>query len=175
MISRLKFQELRGSFKPKEVRVLFVGESRPANGTFFYSGDSNLFMHTVAVFQDSFKLKYDSTTNFLESFKRYGCWLTDLCEEPVNRLSDIKREIEREQGIGPLIETIKKTEPKSIICVMRGIDKYVKRAIGESGINLLSYSSVPFPVRTPKNVLKYKAELAEILRDLVKREIMLTS
>nr|MBC8193829.1 hypothetical protein [FCB group bacterium] len=36
-------EDLRQAFKPPKVEVLFIGESPPAGGTFFYNGNSKLY------------------------------------------------------------------------------------------------------------------------------------
>src|SRR5688572_24876523 len=36
-------ERLRQAYRPEDVPLLFVGESAPAGGTFFYQADSNLF------------------------------------------------------------------------------------------------------------------------------------
>ena len=33
-------EKVRQSFKPEKVSILFIGESAPASGSFFYTGDS---------------------------------------------------------------------------------------------------------------------------------------
>lgn len=40
----------RRRYKPKEVRVLFIGESPPEGGTFFYLANSKLYRHTKSRF-----------------------------------------------------------------------------------------------------------------------------
>jgi hypothetical protein len=42
-------ESLRQSYRPQQVRVLFVGESPPAGGTFFYRANSNLRVLRVSV------------------------------------------------------------------------------------------------------------------------------
>ncbi len=45
------FEELRLRYRPKKVGVLLVAESRPAGGTFFYAGNSNLVRYTEQAFR----------------------------------------------------------------------------------------------------------------------------
>ena len=44
MMPNNTYENLRNHYKPDKVEVLFVGESRPQGGTFFYQGDSTLFI-----------------------------------------------------------------------------------------------------------------------------------
>src|SRR5687767_7532298 len=36
-------EQLRLRYRPRDVQLLFVGESKPASGTFFYQADSHLY------------------------------------------------------------------------------------------------------------------------------------
>lgn len=42
---------MRESFRPADVKILFIGESPPAGGALFYAANSNLFRYTNAAFQ----------------------------------------------------------------------------------------------------------------------------
>lgn len=75
---------LRRRYLPKEVRVLFVGESPPSGGTFFYAANSNLYFATQEAFVAASSALEGK--DFLEEFRRMGCHLDDLCLEPVNHL-----------------------------------------------------------------------------------------
>jgi len=45
--------ELRARYCPDVVRVLFVGESSPAGGTFFYAANSKLYFATKHAFEQA--------------------------------------------------------------------------------------------------------------------------
>jgi hypothetical protein len=73
-------ERLRRRFRPEKVRILFVGESPPASGRFFYQADSGLYRATRQAFLKAFPDLRER--NFLESFRDLGCYLVDLCEPP---------------------------------------------------------------------------------------------
>lgn len=78
--------ELRKFYQPDKVKIFFVGESPPAGKTFFYAANSNLFRATLAGFQLAFpEIARD---DFFRSFKEMGCYLVDLCDQPVNKLTN---------------------------------------------------------------------------------------
>ena len=58
----------RREYKPSNTLVLFVGESPPANGTFFYCGDSNLAWYTREAFEAAFG-ELGGASQFLETFR----------------------------------------------------------------------------------------------------------
>jgi hypothetical protein len=72
---------IRKRYLTKEVRVLFVGESPPAGGTFFYAANSNLYFATEEAFVAA--LPALEGKDFLEEFRRLGCYLDDLCLDAV--------------------------------------------------------------------------------------------
>ena len=76
-------EELRKSYKPDKVKILFVGESPPAGGTFFYNANSNLYRNTKKAFEIA--LEKEWSYDFLSDFKKMGCYLVDLCLIPVNK------------------------------------------------------------------------------------------
>ena len=75
MTSEFSFEELRHSYKPDQIQVLFVGESPPAGATFFYAGNSNLARYTQDAFAEVFGMTFDSAESFLDYFRCAGCYL----------------------------------------------------------------------------------------------------
>jgi hypothetical protein len=65
----------RLSFRPERITTLFVGESAPASGDFFYYGKSAM----TRCLKEAIENALAKTDDFLEKFKRYGWYLDDLC------------------------------------------------------------------------------------------------
>lgn len=145
-------EEIRQSFKPAKINLLFVAESPPKGGTFFYFQNSNLYFAIKEAFELVFRKFEDN--KFLEFFKEQGCYLEDLCLIPVNRLSKSKRDEERLKGIGPLAQRIKELKPKGIIILMKGIETEVRTAIERSNIQAVELLKVTsFPAHSETNRL----------------------
>jgi hypothetical protein len=136
---------LRDKYRPKQIRVLFIGESPPANGTFFYAGNSNLFKHTREAFVAVFGDGVGQGARFLSFFKSHGCYLDDLCELPVNNLPVPQRRDTQRAGVSSLASRIADGRPEVVIVVMRGIEKYVRRAMAAAGISNVPCHSLTFP------------------------------
>lgn len=79
-------EQLRRRYRPEAVTVLFVGESAPAAGTFFYDNESRSRLRNFTEEVMRAELGGRIGGDFLRSFQRIGCYLDDLCVEPVNRL-----------------------------------------------------------------------------------------
>lgn len=157
-------EKIRKSYKPIPVRVLFIGESPPHNGTFFYLDKPNpsiLLRYTRDAFEEVYCQKWQEPGSFLRFFQSQGCYLDDLCDEPINHLPKELRLIERKGAIQSISKRIKNIKPSSIIIIMKGIEKYVHQAIGESSIPRYT---LYFP--SHGNQVKYREGLVRILRKL---------
>jgi len=107
-------EELRRSFRPDRVTALFVGESAPASGSFFYSGNSTLFREM--------KKAFGNADSFLDDFKMKGFYLDDLSLTPINKLSTPERNRHRREAIAGFTERLFQYKPKAIVIVMRAMD-----------------------------------------------------
>lgn len=119
-------ERLRLSYRPREVRVLFVGESAPASGKFFYAGNSGLYRAVKQVFLNAIPAFSDK--DFLEAFRELGCCLVDLCGKPVDRLETRERKLACLAGEDGLSRTIKKLQPEIIVTLARSIAANVRCA-----------------------------------------------
>src|SRR6516164_10422943 len=79
-------ERLRRQYRPRRVRILFVGEAPPASGRFFYRADSGLYRAIRDTFMTAFPSLRSSNGEFLEAFCEMGCYLVDLCGEPVDQM-----------------------------------------------------------------------------------------
>lgn len=124
--STLAKERLRRKYRPARVRLLFVGEAPPASGYFFYQADSGLYRAIREAF--AIALPTIQESGFLESFRDLGCYLVDLCRDPVDRLSKAQRRrtwLESEARLGALI---KRLRPRVVITMVRSVAPNVRRA-----------------------------------------------
>ncbi len=130
-MNRRQREALRGSFAPARVRVLFVGESPPASGRFFYAGDSGLYR----AMRDVFAEVYPSCSEgaFLSQFQRQGCYLVDLCLDPVDNLPPELRRAACMRSERSLARSIRRLQPESIVTIVRSIEDNVTRATARAG------------------------------------------
>lgn len=155
-------ERLRRSYRPDDVRVLFIGESPPVRGTFFYRANSKLHDATRDALEAAIPaLRRED--DFLAAFQRLGCYLDDLCLVPVNHLDlrDPKRLAERQRGVAPLARRIRPLQPKVVCIVMKGIVSVVHQATAKAGLDA-EYEAIPFPAR-------HRPQYVEQLTVLVKR------
>jgi hypothetical protein len=142
-------EALRRSFEPERVRVLFVGESPPASGAFFYQADSGLYRSVRRAFCVALPTEVDER-DFLNWFRRAGCYLVDLCGTPVDRASPLRRAELCRRGQTRLGRALVRLRPPVMVVLLRRIVPYVEeavRAVGWRG----AVVSVPYPGRWKAN------------------------
>ncbi len=158
------YENLRNLFRPENIRVLFVGESRPANGTFFYLGNSNLASFTRQAFESALEKQFPDIISFLYCFSKSGCFLDDLCPEPVNNLPPNERHAQRLGNIPLLAERLAEYQPQFLIVTPMSIHNSVAEAVNLSGIEPLEHCTLPFPAMNHQH--QYVTLLTEFLNQI---------
>jgi hypothetical protein len=161
-VSVMDRELIRTSFRPSKIRILFVGESPPANGAFFYAG-SPMTTYMAQVFEKVYGETFQSFKEFLEFFKGKDCYLDDLSYTPVDDPTITPRD--RRQAIdgcvGALAERMKEYKPEHVIAVLMSIGAPVRRAANIAELQVPVHA-VPFPGNHHQT--RFIAELSEILR-----------
>lgn len=163
----MNLEALRRSYKPRRVRLLFVGESPPASGRFFYAGDSGLYRAMLEVFQGA-DPAIDGGT-FLEVFRASGCYLVDLCSEPVDRMPAALRRAAREAGEESLARAITALRPEVIATLLRSIEGNVARAIARANWTGPTID-LPYPGRWATLRAEFVGRLTPVIAGLVRAE-----
>jgi hypothetical protein len=153
-------ERLRRSYRPGRVRLLFVGESPPASGRFFYQADSGLYRAIRRTFLSAFPDLKDA--HFLESFRKLDCYLVDLCRSPVDRLTRKQRRLAWAQSEPRLGTMIRRLNPDVIVTVVRSIRANVQRAQARArwqGAHL----ELPYPGRWKTHRVAFERALRPML------------
>lgn len=119
-------ERLRRRYRPAVVRLLFIGESPPASGRFFYRRDSGLYR----ALRDAFHAVDPSIgeERFLEYFREAGCYLIDACSEPVDQMEAPMRRAACRASEPALARAIARLQPGAIAILLRSIEGNVRRA-----------------------------------------------
>ena len=159
-------EKLRQKYLPDPIKVLFIGESPPDGGTFFYCGDSNLYKYTLQAFECVYGKQWDSSEAFLKFFKDSGCYLVDLCHEPVDDLPYKSRERRsRRRAVSDFGQYIKNAQPRAIITIGKDIWNHVQNAIKSAGLGL-ERPTWWFYFPAQSHQVKYVEELYVALKEL---------
>lgn len=150
------YEDVRARYRPERITTLFVGESPPYKGGFFYSGRCNLlyrFRETIG---------FEGTAEqFLAQFRAQGWFLDDLCLEPVDD-PDEKKDRKRKwrEAQAGLADRIRTYQPLAIVVFVMGIAPIVREAVRSSGCTAKVYT-LPFPGRYHAG--RFQQEMADIL------------
>jgi hypothetical protein len=139
--------KVRRSFRPDRVTILFVGESPPAGGTFFYCANSQLFYYTQNAFSHALEV---GCADFLTQFRSLGCYLDDLVLVPIDRKCRRDRERAHKEGVASLADRIRSLSPYHVVVIGKGIRPQVEEAVKLSGIKA-TFDCVPFPANHWQN------------------------
>ena len=151
-------EKVRRSFRPQHITTLFVGESPPHNGTFFYKRDSRLYYRVKEAFGNG--------ANFLSEFKAKGFFLDDLVLYPINQIKDKnERNEHRRKGVSLLAGRMKDYRPAAVVVLMCAIKPMVVDAMNQAGLSSVPLYVTPFPI-FPKNLKAFKEKMAEIMPKL---------
>jgi len=130
VLDRNQRERLRRRYRPAQVRLLFIGESPPASGRFFYQADSGLYRAMRETFQRVVPALPDES--FLEFFQASGCYLVDLCLDPVDRLDRSARQSACRAGEAALAKAIVQLQPAAIVTLVRSIESNALRAASDA-------------------------------------------
>ena len=154
-------ERLRRTFRPKKIRILFVGESPPASGRFFYRADSGLYRAIREAFVKAFPNLPEA--DFLNSFRHLGCYLVDLCDHPVDHLQPKARRKAHLAGESHLAKSLRALRPAIVIVVLRSIAHNVQRS--ERLANWSGrHAELPYPGRWIRHRTAFIRQLVPILR-----------
>ena len=150
-----EFERERRKFQPERVKTLFIGESPPHGGTFFYNEDSMLFR--------AMREAFGHEENFLAQFKAKGFFLDDLVHEPVNQLQSRFRNDMRLNGICELAIRMSEYHPSAVVALMCAIEPMVSEAMRKAKLSVPLYVTA-FPGRYHRR--RFIEEMAEIIPKL---------
>lgn len=151
-------EKVRRGFRPQHITTLFVGESPPQGGTFFYNRDSRLYYRM--------KKAFGNGANFLSEFKARGHFLDDLVLYPINQIKEKNaRNEHRWKGVPLLAKRMKDYRPTAVVALMRAIEPMVVEAMDQAELCCVPHYVTPFPI-FPKNLKAFKEKMAEIIPKL---------
>jgi hypothetical protein len=152
-------ESIRERYHPERIKTLFVGESAPYSGDFFYYGDNAMLRNM----RRAVELALGESGDFLESFKAYGWFLDDLVREPVNQLTKSQRKAKCLAAQKSLADRIAVDKPEAIVSLLIFIKPYVDAAAIIAGSNAPRYV-VPFPGMGQQ--ARFQAAMAAIIPKL---------
>ncbi|MBS7565903.1 hypothetical protein KHS38_15960 [Mucilaginibacter sp. Bleaf8] len=151
-MNKAEFDALKQQYKPDKVKLLFVADGVPIGHKYFYLKNSNLYKAIKAAFVQVFG-EFKSDDEFLEFFKEMGCYIDNISDKPVKDLPPAQQRTLRQEGVPQLASHIAQMKPQLVIISLKVIEKQVREAIAQSGVDSIEQVVVtPFPVKSLTNV-----------------------
>ena len=158
-------ETIRAQFRPERVLTLFVGESAPHSGAFFYSGDTQMLRSIRRAVEEVL----GKSDDFLETFKAYGWFLDDLVLTPVNHIKEKSlRRAKCLEAQGSLATRIAAYQPKAIVSLLKSIEPFVNTAADAAGSDAPRYV-VPFPGMGQQS--RFKNAMASLIPKLPRLKV----
>lgn len=158
-----EYEALRSRHRPNgPIRLLLIGESRPAGGTFFYLANSNLFRATRAAFERALGV-LPADEAFLGWLQDAGVWLYDVSPAPVNRLRGRPRQEAVAARAAELIGLLRSTQPEEVVVIKRSLETLVRHAMQSAELPPERLHVLPFPL------YQWRAEYVQGLAEVVRR------
>jgi hypothetical protein len=146
----------RARFRPDKIVTLFVGESAPAGGDFFYFGGNAM----LTDMQRAIERSLGEGGDILARFKALGWYLDDLVLTPVDKISEKERKAKCRDAQQSLADRIAEYRPLAIVSLLKRIGKNVDAAAISAGSDAPRYA-VPFSRKG--NLTRFNAEMARII------------
>jgi hypothetical protein len=148
-LTKTAYLEFRDRYLPTTVKTIFVLESPPASGLYFYnptgSTSEPLFR---AMMRDVLEIKPISKEEGLKEFAARGYLLIDATYKPVNRRQDKARDAIILRDFPLLLAELREyASPETgIVLVKANVCELLEPKLKEAGFNLLNQGvRIPFP------------------------------
>ncbi len=158
----VEIEMIRDHFKPRRITTLFVGESPPNSGKFFYCGDTILkrnFSSSVTRFRQF------QSGDFLNNFEALRWYLDDLAHHPVDHLPPTKRKAQLRLAVPEVAKRIRAYSPDAIVIILKRIERFVREAATQAECRASIYA-LPFPANGHQ--AKFKQQMIELFPHLPK-------
>ena len=170
-VSILDYSSLRSHYKPSRTRLLFIAESPPSSGGYFYFhhtiGKDHLFRETMKALQlwpirKPMRKGFDKS-ELLAWFCSMGFFLIDTCEVPVDRLSDGQRKAKIEAGAASIPARLQTLNPDWIVIVKKTVFGPVKDALEAAGLHKIVLNKTPLPFPSHGYQKEYRTRLRRLI------------
>ncbi len=153
-------EALRAAYRPNRIAVLFVEESAPAGGRFFYAGDSQVHRYL----SEAVSPHLPGSGPFLDRFRDAALYLDDLVLTPVNRLAPRDRAARNLAAVPCLAMRLATYRPLAIVGIAKTIAIPLTQARARAGLTCPMHV-VSFPGTGQQ--ANFRREIAAILPELL--------
>ena len=164
------YLHLRNKYLPTNVKVVFILESPPTSGKYFYDEEGSLSESLFSAMMKLLNLKPQNKREGLKAFADSGHFLVDATYEPVNQLKGKIRDNTIFRNFEKLVTDLKKLgDPELInfVLVKANICRLLEPRLLSKGFNIRNNGIiVPFPSTGQQK--KFSIEIQKIVGAILK-------
>jgi len=161
-----EYKKLRDKYKSENLRGIFIAESPPKSGKFFYNEkgfiNEDLFSAMMKFINEQPKTKREG----LSAFKNKGYFLIDSIYEPVNKIKPEREKNRKILGnINGLIADLDKIVNGSrikVVLIKNSIHQILYGPLTAIGYKVINKEPIPFPSRSQKNINSFLTKLRKL-------------
>ena len=148
-LTKSDYLQFRNRYIPAKIKTIFVLESPPASGKYFYNPDGTLSEPLFrAMTKDVLEITPKSKDEGLKEFAARGYFLIDATYTPINRMSETDKEATILHDLPMLVEALHEyAGPETgIVLVKVNVCKLLEDKLREEGFKVLNHGTmIPFP------------------------------
>lgn len=148
-MNKAYYLSLRDKYLPPALKTVFVLESPPASGKYFYNEEGGVSEPLFSAMMRLLNIKVSNKQEGLDLFAKTGNFLVDATYTPVNHLTAKKRNSVILQDFEKLATELKNLNEKStieLILVKANICRLLEPKLTELGFNVRNNGTIiPFP------------------------------
>ena len=161
----------REKYRPDKIRILFVAESPPSSGGYFYFpntiGKDHLFRETMKALKlwpaKKVMSKGVDKRPLLEEFCSRGFFLIDTCEVPVDKLPAAERREAINRDAPGLAARAQALHPGHIIVVKKTVYRPIRDALQRAGLQQSILNKQPISFPSHGNQRNYRIALRRLM------------
>ncbi|MBL4701794.1 MAG: hypothetical protein JKX85_11120 [Phycisphaeraceae bacterium] len=147
--TREYYHNLRNKYSPSDLKTVFVLESPPVSGKYFYDLEGEVGEPLFRAMMQLLKVEPQTKAEGLDIFQNAGCIIVDATYTPVNDLKDSIRSQTILNSYQALVEDLRKVCGNSkpdIILVKANICRLLEPKLASDGFKIKNQGAVvPFP------------------------------
>jgi hypothetical protein len=159
------YLKLRNKYLPEVLRIIFILESPPASGKYFYDETGSTTEPLYNEMMTALHYKPVDKKDGLKFFKNHGFFLVDSTYKPVDKIKDKEREATILSDFKNLIDDLESINVKKsqLILIKANICRLLEDKLKLKGFCVLNEGIiVPFPSSGQQK--RFHIEIAKILK-----------
>lgn len=156
--------DLRNQWIPENIKIIFICESPPVSGKYFYDTEGLVTEPLFSAMMNSvLGINPVNKKDGLLAFQQAGLLIIDATYTPVNKLTDAKRDTIITKNYSNLkddLRKVMKTENTPLVLVKANVCRLLETRLIGDNFNVMNKGMIiPFPACGRQNEFKEKIEL----------------